>query len=722
MEAPNCHLVPNHTYASCFAEATDNLQERADWSLERNKPYTMLSLAGDVGVLPIINVGSGGQVGKVIGVEQHLPARQAPRLIGDKAKQFVGRLDLIDHIAIYIEQRQANGQIAVVSISGIAGIGKTELARKIAPLFPALGSVTVELSGSTGHPRDAEDGLRQVLMSFSEPVHPDRSGEDLAIRYRSLLSECPALILADDVLDEAQVWPLLEPPPGSVLLITSRRPLKLPALAVPIGELTPAESTEFLRVHCPRIGDEAAELSEICGYHPQALELVGSALESSLYNPREYIDRLRAGHHNQVAPLAVVDAVITEIYSSFSQHERAVLDQLAVFPGWFEREAAQAVVVDDEIVELLERLSAHHLVDRQANTYRIKLPSRVRVVICQMAGVNKDAAYRHADYYISLIEQCSEATRLLWDERVNIVCGWGRAAHGQVRNSTALARRYLTAASGVLDALLSFEERILLLTPAIEQAERDADMPLQLRLWLLIILGDATLQSKSSEDGARSALTLYRRVTQVQTRIRTCEQKAYLARATLGEGMAQARLGQHEEAYWCYLEGLTLARQAGSRYDVCLSLANIGNALLRQGKVREALGRYQEGLLLSRSLSDQRLRVRLLRGAGSAMAILGWNAQRAGLLVSGQTYGTRAEQCLLASHKIAALIGDFQGSTSADETQKINARLLSARGVANNHSGQAAPHDDVIDLELAIRSRGATYAVETRLTLPGSQG
>src|SRR5262249_3863826 len=102
----------------------------------------------------------------------------------------------------------------------------------------------------------------------------------LQARYQATLEGKRMLILADDAKDIAQVRPLI-PPPGCALLVTGRARFTLPGMATCDLEALPeAEAMELLLEICPRIGEAAARLAQLCGCLPLALRISASVLAS----------------------------------------------------------------------------------------------------------------------------------------------------------------------------------------------------------------------------------------------------------------------------------------------------------------------------------------------------------------------------------------------------------------------------------------------------------
>lgn len=119
----------------------------------------------------------------------------------------------------------------VVVITGESGTGKTTLAlhwaRQLVDSFPD-GQYLVELSGPTGdRPLPVPEALR-ILIQATDVLGrhhvPSRTAERITL-YRSLTAGRRMLFVLDGAASEEQVGPLLPRMPGSMVMVTSRRPL-----------------------------------------------------------------------------------------------------------------------------------------------------------------------------------------------------------------------------------------------------------------------------------------------------------------------------------------------------------------------------------------------------------------------------------------------------------------------------------------------------------------
>lgn len=132
----------------------------------------------------------------------------------------------------WLDEAAADRSIAVtVTISGLAGVGKTALALRwahtVESRFPE-GVLYVNLRGfdPAGGPLTPADVARWFAESLGAapgdlPAHP----EAVIAHYRTLIAGRSLLIVLDNARDADQVRPLLSGTAGPLVLVTSRNPL-----------------------------------------------------------------------------------------------------------------------------------------------------------------------------------------------------------------------------------------------------------------------------------------------------------------------------------------------------------------------------------------------------------------------------------------------------------------------------------------------------------------
>ncbi|MCW7944354.1 hypothetical protein AAW14_20315 [Streptomyces hygroscopicus] len=201
---------------------------------------------------------------------------------------FSGRMaELADAEALLSEKRRP----AVVTISGMAGTGKTTFAvhwaHRIASRFPD-GQLFVSLRGfDSDSTADPEAVIRHVLDALGMPPH-EIPADPLAqaALYRSLLAERRMLIVLDNAQSAEQVRPLLPGTSSCFVIVTSRTQLQ--GLVASNGArplwldlMSPDEARDMLarRIGAARVAAEPQALDaivDLCGRLPLALAVVAA--------------------------------------------------------------------------------------------------------------------------------------------------------------------------------------------------------------------------------------------------------------------------------------------------------------------------------------------------------------------------------------------------------------------------------------------------------------
>ncbi|GAB2942226.1 ATP-binding protein [Nonomuraea sp. NPDC052634] len=218
----------------------------------------------------------------------HPPRNDLPRDVPD----FTGRQAELEAVL------DAVASSRVVSIDGMAGVGKTCLAvhaaHRLAADYPDA-QLYIDLHGFTEgrEPLGPDPALRTLLSALGTPSEkiPQEGGiEPLAACWRAELAGRRAVVVLDNAANAEQVRPLLPGAGPSVALITSRNRLigleEVPPVSLDV--LSPEESAALLaRASGEPDGREgrlaqdpesAAEVLRMCGHLPLALRLAGARL------------------------------------------------------------------------------------------------------------------------------------------------------------------------------------------------------------------------------------------------------------------------------------------------------------------------------------------------------------------------------------------------------------------------------------------------------------
>jgi tetratricopeptide (TPR) repeat protein len=555
---------------------------------------------------------------------------------------FVGREKEIDELLATL---RGGGSAAIGSvskaggISGMGGIGKTELAFYVANelrgAFPDA-QLVVDMRGTDERPRDPSDALATCIRAFLGPEQrlPD-DPQELTRIYRSTLEGKRALILLDNAYDSAQVRPF-QPPVGSALLITSRNVVTLPRMTrVTLEQLEPVEARELLTGIAPRIpADVADRICFLCGYLPLAIRAAGSLLDVTLdLAPNAYAEQLQDERRRLelIGAEGVdlgVEASFGLSYARLAPDAARVFRRLAVFPAFFNA-AAEEAICEDPGHKHLSELLRRNLVRYNEETQRYSLHDLARLFADSRMSDDEGRAtrMRHAEYYMTVLGECNafylrggdaiKSGLALFDvERRNIEAGQEWACRHSIGDeaATRLCSAYPNAGSHVCILRQSPREIILWREAALVAARQLKDRTAE--GWHLGILGLAYSnlgETQRAIEYHEKALTIAR-----ETGDRRNEEVALISL-----GISYATLGETRRAIEFYEQGLVIAREIGDRRDEWYALGNLGIAYAALGETRRAVELYGQVLVVLREIGDRSGEGTTLGNLGIAYAALG---------------------------------------------------------------------------------------------------
>jgi tetratricopeptide (TPR) repeat protein len=349
---------------------------------------------------------------------------------------FTGRENEVARLTALVRDLTAadDGATVIVALDGMAGVGKSALAVRVAHLladrFPD-GQLFLDLHGHTRDlpPLDPADALACLLTSLQVPPGQIPAGPDArAAALRARLAGTRTLILLDNAATEAQVRPLIPGNGGCLVLITSRRRLKAldEAHTLALDVLPRLDAIALLQT---LVGPERAsaqdarwlEIADLCGCLPLALRIAAALLRHRpAWTLRHLVVKLRAA---PLEPGSFTDgerdlsAVFNLSYQTLDDARRVLLRRLGLAPGPDIDAPAAAALLDTDQARaerLLQSLVDHHLLSEPAAD-RYRMHDLVRAyahaqAVAVDAGPERDQALgRLLNYYAHTAQSASHA-------------------------------------------------------------------------------------------------------------------------------------------------------------------------------------------------------------------------------------------------------------------------------------------------------------------------
>ncbi|MFG2380077.1 tetratricopeptide repeat protein [Streptomyces avermitilis] len=290
---------------------------------------------------------------------------------------FAGRRSELSRIAQWVQAARASTETkpTVVVLHGAPGAGRTSLAVRAAHALKDQfrGACVVDLRGDSPEepPLSTRDALLHLLnrlgapreqLLFRERSSPDQQVRRLSELYHQHLTGLAVTIVLDDASDAEQVRTLVPERSESLVVVTARKPLDLPAdlpawvHQLPVEALDAAGAEELLNAAAqdssgPYDAESADRIRELCGGLPLALRIAGSSLGPR--TPRQLAADLGA-----YGPVEPVERCLWLRYTDQSDVSRRLLRRLALAGRASLGTAAAASLLATDEHEATRHLSA----------------------------------------------------------------------------------------------------------------------------------------------------------------------------------------------------------------------------------------------------------------------------------------------------------------------------------------------------------------------------
>lgn len=207
---------------------------------------------------------------------------------------FTGRDEAMEKL-----RRQVTGGsttvILPVALHGLGGVGKTQLAREYAHRFSADYDLVWWINAESTEFID--EALAELARRLRLPGTGESSTEDsAAVREALRRGEVGRwLLIYDNATDPSQLKPFLPSGTSGHVLITSRNQAwAQQAVPLEVDVFTEPESIEHLTRTVPGLEEaDAAQIADLVGHLPLAVESAGAWLSSTGHPVAQYIERLR---------------------------------------------------------------------------------------------------------------------------------------------------------------------------------------------------------------------------------------------------------------------------------------------------------------------------------------------------------------------------------------------------------------------------------------------
>ncbi|MEU3914264.1 tetratricopeptide repeat protein [Streptomyces sp. NPDC029721] len=549
------------------------------------------SAVGAVGAGP----GRGAVPPQLRGVDRSAEARRRSMLeqsfgqLPDADALFTGRRAELARIAQWVRTARASTETrpVVVVLHGEPGVGRTALALRAAHALrdQFRGACVVDLRGGAPAAGEAPLSTREALLHllnrlgapreqllFREGASAEQQVRRLGELYHQHLQGLPVTVVLDEAVDPEQVRALVPERSESLVLVTAREPLELPAdlgawvYQLPVVRLAEAEAAEVLRAGARAAGEAvpgpAAEagLLELAAGLPLALRVLAP------------LGAARASDGGGGDGEGALERALGLAYVRLPEERRRLLRRLTLAGRASLGAAAAAALVDAERVEagrLLGELARAGLLDLVRGE-RYRMHDAVRAYAAARLAADEERA-----------EAAAAHERLIRD--------YARLADSVIRmvdgKMSTRADRFGGHGFASLDAALRWlDDESSFITAALRHSE---GVDQQAVLDLLGALCDFCLLRGD----------LYR-LGEINELTRAVDQGRLNRSVQWRTGIAARQLGELDKSRTTLTSLVDQYKAVRQEAGAAMALLSLGITLHHQGNLPEAAARIREALAL----------------------------------------------------------------------------------------------------------------------------